>query len=260
MMRALNFISACLLVSAHAVYAADTSAGAVAETMQQAKYSSGFEARLNVFVTLANGAHPEPFKIAVIGQMSADKQRLLVRGIAPEAVRGRHVAAGRGSDGRIKAVAYRAADEYAAADPNARLFNSGLVAWDMFGSWWYWPQQTLGGTDQINGRECRKIRSATDDASSSVREVESCVDLAAKLSLRTRLYDSRHALLRTTTVAAVMRNGDGGRLIAKKLQITEANRTRTEVEVYTGDDQYEISAETFAALDHLIWDEQQGTR
>jgi hypothetical protein len=250
MMCAVNFIAVSLLLSAHAVYAADISAAAVADTMKQAKYSPGFEARLNVFVTQANGAHPEPFKVAVIGQMSADNQRLLVRGISPDAVRGRYVAAGRGSDGHINAVAYRTADKYAAVDPNARLFNSGLVAWDMFTPWWSWSQQTLGGTDQINGRECRKIRSATDDASGSVREVESCVDLTAKLSLRTRLYDNRHALLRTTTVAAVMHKGDGGRLIAKKLVITDASHTRTEVEVYAGDDQYEISAETFAVLDH----------
>jgi hypothetical protein len=260
MMRALNFISACLLASANTAYAADTSASAAAEAMKQAKYTQGFEARLNVFVTQANGAHPEPFKIAVIGQMSADKQRLLVRGISPEAVRGRYVAAGRGSDGRINAVSYRTAGEYAAVDPNARLFNSGLVAWDMFTPWWNWPQQSLDGTDKVNGRECSKIRSTTDDKTSSVREVESCVDLAAKLSLRTRLYDRRHALLRTTTVAAVMRKGDGGRLVAKKLVVTDASHTGTEIEVYAGDDQYEISAETFAALDHLTRDEQQGTR
>lgn len=260
MMRAANFILACLFVSANAAYAADTSASAVAETMKQAKYSQGFEARLNVFVTLANGAHPEPFKVAVIGQMSTDQQRLLLRGISPDAVHGHYIAAGRGSDGRIKAVSYRSAGEYAAVDPNARLFNSGLVTWDMFGSWWSWPQQSLSGTDRVNGRACSKIRSATDDTASAIREVESCVDLAAKLSLRTRLYDSRHALLRTTTVAAVMRKGEGGRLVAKKLVITEANRTRTDIEVYAGDDQYEITAETFAALDHQTQDEQQGAR
>jgi hypothetical protein len=260
MMRAVSFISACLLVSANAASAADISAGAVAEAMKQAKYSQGFEARLNVFVTLGNGAHPDPFKVAVIGQMSADKQRLLVRGISPDTVRERFVAAERGSDGRIKAVAYRAGAENVAVNPVSGIFNSGLVAWDMFTPWWNWPRQTLEGTDQINGRECSKIRSATEDASSAIREVESCVDLTAKLALRTRLYDGRHILLRTTTVAAVMRKGEGGRLVAKKLLITDASRTRTDVEVYAGDDQYEISAETFTALDHLTLDEQQGTR
>lgn len=260
MMLAANFILTGLLLSANAVSAADISASAVADTMKQAKYSAGFEARLNVLVTLANGAHPAPFKVAVIGQMSADQQRLLLRGISPDVVRGRHVAAARGNDGRIKAVSYRTPDDYAAVDPNARLFNSGLAAWDMFSPWWSWPHQTLGGTDQVNGRECRKIISSTDDTSGNIREVESCVDLAAILSLRTRLYDERHALLRTTTVASVMRKGDSGRLVAKKLIVTEANRIRTEIEVYAGDDQYEISAETFAALDHPSKDEQQGTK
>lgn len=259
-MRAANFILACLLVSANAAYAADTSASAVAETMKQAKYSPGFEARLNVFVTKPNGAHPEPFKVAVIGQMSADKQRLLVRGISPDTVRERFVIAERGNDGRIKAVGYRNGAEHAAVNPASGIFNSGLVAWDMFTPWWNWPQQTLEGRDQVNGRECSKIRSATEDASSAIREVESCVDLTAKLALRTRLYDGRHTLLRTTTVTAVMRKGDSGRLVAKKLFITDASRTRTDVEVYAGDDQYEISAETFAVLDHLNLDEQQGTR
>lgn len=260
MMRAANFILAGLLVSANAVCAADISASAAADIMKQAKYSAGFEARLNVLVTLANGAHREPFKVAVVGQMSADQQRLLLRGISPDAVRGRHVAAARSSDGRIKAVSYRAGGEYAAVDPNARLFNSGLVAWDMFSPWWSWPRQTLDGTDQVNGRECRKIRSATDDTTGNIREVESCVDLTAKLSLRTRLYDNRHALLRTTSVAAVMRKGDSGKLVAKKLIVTEASHARTEIEVYAGDDQYEISAETFAALDHPTEDDQQETK
>lgn len=256
-MRMTSLILGCLLLSAGSGYAAETDASALAESMQQAKYSDGFEARLNVFVTKANGAHPAPFKLAVVGQLSADKQRLLVRGISPEAVRNRYYVAERGSDGRIRAVENRAAGESAEFNAHAKMFDSGLVVWDMFSPWWSWPKQSLEGTEQIEDRECQILRSVTDDEKSAVREVESCVDQQAKLSLRTRLFDKRHVLLRTTLVKQVMRKGAGGTLAAKKLALTDADKMLTNIEVYAGDEQYEISADTFAALDKLTHNEQQ---
>lgn len=240
-------VPVCLLLCAGTGYAAEpgTSANAVAGSMRQARLSNGFEARLNVFVTQANGAHPAPLKLAVIGQVSSDRQRLLIRGISPEPVRNRSYTVERSSDGRIRAVD----SEHAGFDVSARMFDSGLVAWDMLSPWWGWPKQFLEGTEQINGRECQKLRSVTDDEKSPVREVESCVDQQARLSLRTRLFDSRHVLIRTTTVEKVMRKGDGGAMAAKKLVIREGGKMLTDIEVYAGDEQYEITADTFAALD-----------
>ena len=110
-----------------------SSASALAEIMRLAKYSNGFEARLNVLVTQSNGAHLAPFKLAVVGQLSADKQRLVIRGISPESVRNRFYEGERSGEGRIRALS----DTGVEFEPDARLFDSGLVVWDMLSPWWY---------------------------------------------------------------------------------------------------------------------------
>lgn len=272
MMRIAKAILVCILLAASAGYCAEpgvpasanflTSANSLAELMRQAMCSDGFEARLNVFVTKANGAHPPPFKLAVIGQFVSDKRRLLIRGVSPESVHDRFIAAERGSDGRIRALEYRgqAASEHVELDPFSKLFDSGLVVWDMFGPWWGWPKQSLEGTERINGRECTKIRSVTDDKNIAVREVESCVDQQAKISLRTKLFDSKHVLIRATSVERVVRKRKGGGMAAKKLAITDAGGVQTDVEVYAGDEQYEISADTFTVIDQLMQNGKQDAR
>ena len=262
-MSVAHLILAGLIVSSTG-YAGEqsVSASAIAEMMKQAKYSEGFEARLNVLVTKTNGAHPAPFKLAVIGQFSANRQRLVIRGISPEAVRNHFYAAERDSTAKIKAMESlsQSANDYVELDPYAKMFNSGLAAWDMLGPWWSWPAQTLEGTERINGRECTKIRSIAEDKNSVVQEVESCVDQQAKLSLKTRMYDGAHVLLRTTVAAQFAHKGNSGAMIAKKLNITDASNMLTNIEVYAGDEQYEVSAETFAMLDHPARSQQPETK
>lgn len=266
MMRIAKVFLVCVLLAASPGYGAEpgapVSASALAELMKQAMHSEGFEARLSIFITKANGAHPPPFKLAVIGQFVAGKQRLLIRGISPESVHDRFIAAERGSDGLIRARAYRgqAASEPVELDPFSKIFDSGLTVWDMFGLWWSWPKQSLEGIERINGRECTRIRSITDDKSIAVREVESCVDQQAKISLRTKLFDSKHALIRATSVEKVVRKRKGGGMAAKKLSITDAGGVLTDVEVYAGDEQYEISADTFSALDLPTRNDSQETK
>jgi hypothetical protein len=137
------------------------------------------------------------------------------------------------------------------------MFNSSLVVWDMFSPWWSWSKQSFAGLERVSGRECVKIRSWTDDMSSAVREVESCVDQQAKLSLRTRMFDSGHLLLRTTTVIQFAHKSEGGAMMAKKMNITDAANAVTEIEVYAGDEQYQTSTETFAMLERSIRNEQR---
>lgn len=259
MMRAASFALASFLLCAHAGYAVDDAAQALAGMMKQAKYSEGFEARLNVLVTMKNGAHPAPLRLAVVGQASADRQRLSIRALSPEAARKRAYVAERGRDGRIRMLEH-AANEYTEFDPLAKMFGAGVVAWDMFSPWWDWPSQSLQGVERIKDRECEKIRSVTDDKNSVVQEVESCVDRQAKLSLRTRLYDGKHALIRTTSVERVMRKGQSGALGAKVLTITDASQARTDLEVYAGDEEYLVSEETFAGLNYQRRGGQQETK
>ncbi len=251
-MRIATLTAACLLLSASAGCAAEpaTAASALAEMMKQAQYSDGFEARMNVLITQSNGAHPAPFKLAVIGQFSPGKRRLLLRGLSPDSVRKQVYAAEDSGDGRIRAVELRArtAGDYADFSPYLKMFNSGLLAWDMFSQWWSWSKQTQEGMARLNGRECALIHSWAEDKNSVVQEVESCVDQQAKLALRTRIFGSRHTLQRTTEVTKFSRKDDAGALMAKKLSITDADNTRTEIEVYAGDEEYQISTETFSML------------
>jgi hypothetical protein len=225
------------------------SSAALAEAMRQARYSDGFEARMNISTVKADGRRLASFKLAVIGQFDAARQRLLIRGISPDKVRHRFLAAERSADGRIRSIEYGEpiSAGIAEADPFAKLFESGPVIWDMFAPWWNWPKQSLGTTEQIAGRDCTIVRSQSDAAISPIREVISCVDKDAGLSLRTQLFDSRRALVRTITVEQTMRK-ESGTMAAKRMSITGADNSVTEVEVYGGDEHYAIAAGTFAPL------------
>lgn len=246
---AASLLSLCAALACPA-YGAELSATALAETMRQARLSNGFEARMDVAAIKPNGRRAMPFKIAAIGQIGNEKQRLLIRGISPEAVRNRYFAAEKTADGRIRAIEYGGEGSAGVAEtsPTGRLFDSGLVIWDMFGPWWNWPKQELGGTERIAGRECTLVRSQTDAVNSPIREVVSCVDKEARLSLRTQLFDRRHTLIRTISVKLTTRLGAGA-TAAKKLSVTEADKAVTEIDVYSGDEEYLIGADTFIKLD-----------
>lgn len=248
---ALKFASTILLTAfALSVHAADSSATQLAEMMKQARYSDGFTVRMNVANIKPDGHRDMPFKLAVVGQLDAKRQRLLIRGISPDRVRNHFIIAGQKAEGRIQAIRY---SEPASAgiekfDPGAPLFDSLLVTWDMLSPWWDWPQQSLGKTEQIAGRSCTLIRSQSGENFSPIREVISCVDRDAKLSLRTQLFDRQHNPIRTISVKETLRK-ESGALAAKRLTITAADRTVTEVEVYSGDEHYLVTVDTFARFD-----------
>ena len=242
-----------LAAGAHPAYCADPSPAApVAESMWQARQSAGFEARISVTLVLPDGRRTSPMKLAVIGQFGVDRQRLLIRGISPDKVRNRYIAAERTADGRIRSIEYAepGSEGTTQADPFANLFESGLVIWDMLGSWWTWPKQIAAGSGQAAGHDCTLVRSQSDAGIYPIREVLSCVDPDAKLALRTQLFDSRGALVRAISVGQTMRKSSGA-MAAKKLSITGRDNSVTEVEVYGGDEHYDITADTYAKLASL---------
>ena len=191
-----------------------------------------------------------PAKLAVVGQFTADRERLLIRGISPKEIRDRYFAAERTADGRIKAIDHgdNSVVGRSKADPYARIFGSELVMWDLFAAWWDWPKQSLGESERIAGRECTLVRSQTDVAASPVREVVSCVDLDGRLSLRTQFFGNKHQLIRTIMVEKTIRK-EFGLKAAKRLSITGEGGTTSEVEIYGGDEHYAVSADTFTVLD-----------
>ena len=241
---------AFMVVLAGAACGAEPAAAALAKSVRQARVSEGFEVRLSLTVIDADGHRAAPIKLAVVGQFGVDRARLVVRGISPDAVRDRFVAAERDAGGRVRALQYVTplADGVAEADPLARLFGSDLVVWDMLSPWWDWPQQSAAGTGAVAGRDCTVVRSQANAPAAQVREVVSCVDAALGLALKTELLDARRAPVRTTAVEQVLRNVSGVAFV-KRMTITSADKSATEVEVYAGDENYAIAADTFAALD-----------
>jgi hypothetical protein len=227
------------------------SSAALAESMRGARLSDGFEARMNVSAVQPDGRRIALLKLAVVGQFSAERERLQIRGIAPDRIRNRYFAAESRADGGIRSIAYgeNFSSGIAETDPFAKLFDSELVIWDMFASWWSWPKQSIGGTEQLAGRDCNIVKSQIDAASSPVREVISCVDKNARISLRTQLFDGRHTLIRTISVEQMMRK-ESGAMAAKRMLITSADNSITEIEVYSGDQHYLVTADTFGALDY----------
>lgn len=265
MMKAV--IAALILLAAllRPVLAAEPPAAAsaelLAESMRQGKLSDGFEARMSVATVLPGGRHLPLFKLAVIGQFGAESERLLIRGISPDRVRDRFFAAERRSDGEIRSVSFAGstAAGRALADPFAKLLDSGLTIWDMFSPWWNWPKQELGATERIAGRNCSIVRSQADSPATAIQEVVSCVDRDAGLSLRTQLFDGRHALIRTIFVVQTVRR-ESGATAASRLLITGAGSPTTEIDIYSGDEHYRVPADTFAALEHHPAANSEGAR
>lgn len=227
-------------------HAAESTAAGLAEMMRQARISEGFEVRMNVSVTRPDGTRVRPFRVAVIGQIDAHRQRLLIRGIAPETVKDRAFVAERAADGGIRVVGFDATGGGGGErDPHARLYNSGLILWDMFAPWWGWKKLRLGESGTGGGLACRVVRAAAEGE--PVAAVESCVNPEGGLAVKTQLFDAHHNLLRTLNVAKPMRKASG-KLAAKRLNIVEADGTLTEIEVYAGDENYQITSDTFERL------------
>lgn len=232
-------VAAVLSALSFCASAAEPTAASLVAAMRESRQSEGFEIRMQVVSVAPDGQRSTPIKLAVIGEVGTSGQRLLLRGISPDAVRGRRMAVERSADGRV-----RAADPDGPANPYAPVFDTGLVAWDMLMPWWEWPRQSLGGTERIGGRECRIVRSRNDAEDAAIREVVSCVDADNGLSLRTQFFDARHGLVRSIAVLATIAR-ESGRLAAKKLAVTSGNGV-TEAEVYSGDEHYRIPAGTFS--------------
>ena len=204
---------------------------------------------MTISVTKSGGVHAAPIKVAVIGQLGPGRQRLLVKGISPDSVRDRFVAVERKPGGSIRAIQYDGASENVSDfDPFANLFETGVVVWDLLSPWWQWPLQRIVGTDHRDGKDCTVVRSRNADALSPIAEVVSCVELGSRLALRTQFFDAHGTLLRTKELGQIVHTASGS-VVAKTLSIKGRNNSVTEIDVYGGDEQYSIRADTFSRLD-----------
>ncbi len=247
-------VLAGLMLVACQVDAAGLNGAEAAEKMRQARLSDGFEARMDVLVTLPDGAHPAPLKLSVIGQMTRERQRVLVRGIAPASVKDRYIVAERVTGGSVRAWRYDAKLKPQAVSPMEGIFGSSLAVWDFFTPWWGWHKQEMLGAGKVRGHDCDKIRSQADQPADKVQYVESCIDSKTGVAFETRQYDARHVLQRESSVVALIRKESGGQA-AKKSRVKDGSGKVSAIDVYAGDEEYQVTAETFAVLDRLSADQ-----
>ena len=83
-----------------------------------------------------------------------------------------------------------------------------------------------------------------------IAEVISCVDLETALAWRTELFDHQHSLLRSITVEKTMRT-EAGVTAAKMLTVT-LPESSSKIDIYSGDEHYPITPDTFALLDAAV--------
>jgi hypothetical protein len=235
----------CLLGAVPEVCAQEiSSARDIATMMKASRLSEGFQVRMRV--TAADSDAPHPLKLAVVGQFDGSRARLAMRVISPETMRNQFIVAQYRDGAQPSAMAHGehgVADDLA-IDPYMTLFGTQLVPADMFAIWWDWPQQTLGESMHIAGKDCTVVHSRSGTLPGPLREVDSCVDVNGKLSLRTQIFGAGHKILRTITVEKTMRKEDGA-LAARRLTVQAVDGTSSIVEVYDGDEHYRPTAENF---------------
>lgn len=226
----------------------DSDATALAAKIMRGRLSDGFQARMQVAVTDSDKRIHPPFRIAVIGERKPGHQRLLVRGISPAKVRNRLFTAEAESD-QLTTMTSVDGGNLSPVDPSTRLFDSGMVLWDLMTPWWRWPEQKIIGNSEVDGRECTLIRSRNGSRKAPVAEVISCVEQENLLPWRTELYGSDHKLLRIITVKRAIRT-ESGILAAKAMAIDLPGISSSDVQVYSGDEHYLITPATFALIEN----------
>jgi hypothetical protein len=228
----------------------DAQASVLVAAMKAARSSDGFEVRLMVTTTSADHPREELVKFAVVGKFGAQQQHLLIRGISPERIRDHFIVAEHTAEAGVRASTYgpEPSSPRRQASPEAPVFDTRLIVWDMFAPWWNWPGAVVVGVDKVYGRDCVLVRSraAEPAGEAAVREVLSCVDKDAGVALRTQLFDERHGLLRSVVVTQLLRK-QSGLSTAKKTRILASDEASSELEVYSGDEHYNIAADTFSS-------------
>jgi hypothetical protein len=226
---------------------ADESATELARSMVDAHRSSGFEARFRVWSMQAGVPQGPPSKFSVVGESATDGTRILVRAMAGTSSRPFAIAAR--ADGSATVSVECPTSAPACTDVNADPFTAqplaGLYLWDMLVPWWSWRDQTKQGVEQVDGRTCTSVISRAQDRASRVQSVTSCVDVRNMIALKTILRDARGAVIRRIDVEESMRQSSG-RLVAKRLLISGPDQPTVRLEVYAGDEHYEIRAGTFS--------------
>jgi len=220
----------------------------IIDAMKSASYSRGFEVRLKISTT--NSDRVDVIKVSVIGEFLSTRKRLLIRGISPISIFNHLVVAEQIGTDTYKIVESdgKTEDRKIRSDPFVKIFSSDLILWDFFEPWWQWPKQIIGSKKYVDSHECTSIKSQTENQKLPVREIVSCIDSEGKISLHTEFYDGHHRLLRTVEVEKTMVK-ESLTKVAKVMSVCAMADVKSVIELYGGDEHYEINADTFSLLE-----------
>jgi hypothetical protein len=110
------------------------------------------------------------------------------------------------------------------------LFGSALAVADAIENFYAWKNQTLAGTEDVNGASCAILESRPGDGDSSIYgRVRSWVDLRRLVPLRVEKYTRDGRLARRIETTRVV--ADNGRAVPANLSIRDISRNlHTEVD------------------------------
>ena len=228
------------------------SADEVARSMLEARQSAGFEIRVRLSDVQPDDSRSSMGQLSVIGEFDPEGGRLVTRRISGVGVTASPMSAEVNARGRVRVVRSDAehGGEISEADPFAAEPYPGLFIWDMLAPWWMWPQQTVQGIGEVAGTRCLRIVSRTTASDSPIRSVASCVDMQRGLALQTLLLDAHDKVVRRIDVERTAQRSSGA-AGASRMRITGMNAKAIAVEVYSGDEHHENTADTFSALRQL---------
>lgn len=223
---------ALLLVLAMPAFAADRRpARDIALAVEQALHTSGYRLRASV---AREGAEPSSaLKVTLVGERGEAPPKLLLRAVAPDAVRGQAVLLEAGADQAVRASGTTAGGGVKPVDAFAPAFGSDLVPWDFLSLWWRWPQQAKAGSETLLGYDCEIIESA--GGRGAVARVRSSVATALRLPLKVEFLAADGRLLRTLRVLRVARRPNG-ETAAREFTIALPGHPVSRVEVYGGEE------------------------
>jgi hypothetical protein len=240
----------CLIFCANTAFAATPNANDIAKNLRENQYSEGFQARFNVLRRNQKGAIAAPMQLILIGQVNAQQRRFLLRSLSANKPLSPRIFIEQTQTNPPKVLRLNAAEETPSLiQPNEPLLELSLQASDLLSPWWSW-QHSLGSTLKINGKECQILHSVNPSTVQNLayHRAESCIDLQQNMALRIQIFNPENIEVRRIDVLQTLKKSNGRGYVAKKFTLTDQARKVTEFEIYSGDDEYQITAETFATL------------
>lgn len=239
-----------LIVCTNNVFSAVLSGDDIAKNLRENQYSAGFQARFNVLHRTQKGVVSAPMQLILIGQVNAQQRRFLLRRVSSNTLNSTQILIEQTENTLPKILQLDATNATPSTLPaHVPLLESALQAIDLLSPWWSW-QQSLGASAIIQGKKCQILHSVNPSKQQNLpyQRAESCIDLQQNLALRIQIFNANNIEVRRFEVLKSWPKSSGNGYFAKKFRLTTPTREVTEFEIYSGDEEYQINDQTFAAL------------